>query len=742
MMGWRRTVAALGFTAFCDVLSVTLHAADTDYNLPEDGVDRHVALRPVAAEDRAFDTNRFPRLKWLDSTAGEGDAPPAPFLPVEVDEPSRTLRILGRELVLNEIGLPSDYVTHFNGSNTAFVPEGQEVLRTPFALRINGSDAFKPESFRFLTKSAVRVSWRAEFVHDRRLIAVEGELGFDGFAAFRIFVPGGVATCQVGLGVRLRDSFARYQMGLGRDGGLAPESYDWTFNAARHQDAVWLGGVNGGMMIRFKGSNYEQPLINAYYRWKPLRTPDSWGNFNIRIRRGESGLDLSADSEAKAVMGSAIYAFDLYLTPFKLIDIRKQVADRYCQIEQHTSRLDLDDLVAEGVTVVNLHHNTLWNPYINYPYNDDGGPLLRRAVKDAHKKGLRLKVYYTTREITQNMPELPALAALGDEVIFRRPVNVDGWPVTNPDGPHPWLVANIGEDILPAWRETISFPCAYRPRLDLAVITNPGSRRWNNFYLAGLDYLVKEYGIDGIYVDDTALNRAAIMRARRILDRDGDGGRRIDMHSWSHRSRLAGGANSAIVFMELYPFVDRLWYGEGFPLDRPAEFWLIERSGLPFGLMSEQLMPDSPFRGMVYLMTGRYRWCNGDPRPLWRFFDESGLGESAMVGWWDPDCPARFTDSNVKVTLFLTSNGFYLALANFANRKATGRLQVDWEKLGAVHKEVQARVPSIRGLQTGWEVDNLATEWTFESGDGLIIGLHKMRSRAFIKETSGRRGEK
>ena len=36
-----------------------------------------------------------------------------------------------------------------------------------------------------------------------------------------------------------------------------------------------------------------------------------------------------------------------------------------------------------------------------------------------------------------------------------------------------------------------------------------------------LDVLVKEYGIDGLYIDDTALDRHSMQRARRILDADG-----------------------------------------------------------------------------------------------------------------------------------------------------------------------------------------------------------------------------
>ena len=668
------------------------------------------------------------RLAWLDAHVGEGASPTAPFTAVEVDEAARTLKILGRELQLDACGLPARYVTHFSGSNTRILAAGRDVLSEPvrFALSPAGRPAL-PKSFRFTEKTPTCARWQAHVVLDGSDCTVDGELGFDGFAAFRVTVPGERVVRTARLEIGTRPDFASYQMGLGREGGNFPADFGWRFAATNHQDATWFGGVNGGLMVRFKGANYAQPLINAYYRWKPLRTPDSWGAFGIRLHRDADGAHLTATAEPRTSDGPLVYAFDLYLTPFKPIDVRKQVADRYCQIEQHAARVNLDELAAEGATLVNLHHNTVWNPYINYPYNEDGGPLLKRIVAQAHEKGLRVKVYYTTREITQNMPELPALAALGDEIVFRRPKDVPGWPVTNPQGPHPWLVEHLGDDILPAWRETVSFPASYPPRPDLAVITNPDSARWNNFYLAGLDRLVREYGVDGIYVDDTALNRRAMMRARRILDADGTPGRRIDMHSWNHHSPLAGVANSAVVFMDLYPFIDRLWYGESFRLEKPAEYWLVERSGIPFGLMGEQLAPVSPFRGMVFLMTGRWKWCRADPRGLWRFFAEAKLGEAEMVGWWDAACPAAFSDPAVRVTAYRTAGGTYLAAANFAERRAVGRFLYDCRDRGDGGAKPEASVPAIRGVQAGWRTFDLDAELSFEPGDGIVVRLEEKK---------------
>ena len=270
---------------------------------------------------------------------------------------------------------------------------------------------------------------------------------------------------------------------------------------------------------------------------------------------------ISGGARALAAGQRVAYGLECWLTPFKPIDPAFHLG-RNRIYHAHASAKDEDfaRLAAEGHTVVNIHQGRAINPFINYPYSDRFLPRLAERTRAAHAAGLKLKVYYTTRELTQNMPEFMALAALDGEVILPRKPGVP-WPVTNRNGPHPWLRAHLGEDFVPAWRETLRHP-GLEGKLDLAVLTTP-STRWDNFYLAGLDYLVRNARIDGLYIDDTALDRVAMRRARRILDRDAPTRRLIDMHSWNHHNPLAAWANSAICFLELYPYLDSLWHGEG-----------------------------------------------------------------------------------------------------------------------------------------------------------------------------------
>jgi len=126
--------------------------------------------------------------------------------------------------------------------------------------------------------------------------------------------------------------------------------------------------------------------------------------------------------------------------------------------------------------------------------------------------------------------------------------------------------------------------------------------------------MVDRAKIDRVYIDDTALDARSLLRARRILS--ARPGPIIDLHSWNHFNEWAGYANNLNLYMEVLPYLDRLWLGEGFPAtEAPWDYWLVEMSGLPFGLMSEMLESPDPARGLVFGETGRLGW-SGIPTGL------------------------------------------------------------------------------------------------------------------------------
>ncbi len=74
-----------------------------------------------------------------------------------------------------------------------------------------------------------------------------------------------------------------------------------------------------------------------------------------------------------------------------------------------------------------------------------------------------------------------------------------------------------------------------------------------------------------------------------------------------------------------------LEYGEAFGYDTPPDYWLVEMSGIPFGLMGEMFEGGgNPWRGAVFGMTNRLGW-QGDPQPIWKLRDDFGMAGTELL---------------------------------------------------------------------------------------------------------------
>ena len=139
-------------------------------------------------------------------------------------------------------------------------------------------------------------------------------------------------------------------------------------------------------------------------------------------------------------------------------------------------------------------------------------------------------------------------------------------------------------------------------------------------------------------------------------------GRYIDFHTWNHNfNDFAGHASCLNLYTELLPYIDKLWIGEGFDYESKPDFWLVEMSGIPFGLMSEMLEADwqkvNPWKGLPFGMTTRLGWCEeADPTAIWQVFDKYRLEESEILGWWD-EANAFISDTDgVLITEYRNEN--------------------------------------------------------------------------------------
>jgi len=303
---------------------------------------------------------------------------------------------------------------------------------------------------------------------------------------------------------------------------------------------------------------------------------------------------------------------------------------------------------------------------------------MKAYVDEAHARGMKVKIYYTVRELSNRAPELWALRSLGHEVLSSGPGG--GWA---------WLQEHVGGDYIPGW---------FVPEIQDAALVTSGISRWHNYYVEGLDWLARHVGIDGLYLDDVAFDRTTMKRVRKVLERRRPGAL-VDLHSANQYNPRDGYASSANLYLEHLPYVDRLWFGEYFDYDAPPDYWLIEISGIPFGLMGEMLEKGgNPWRGMLFGMTSRLPWA-GDPRPLWKAWDAFGLEGTRMKGWWTKDTPVRTDRAGVLATTYVKPGRALVAIASWEKEPAEVALRIDWNALGLDPSRARLTAPAIEGFQ-------------------------------------------
>ena len=520
---------------------------------------------------------------------------------------------------------------------------------------------------------------------------------FDGFMNYQIKVKAAENTSvdDIALLTSMPATTAKYRLGMGYEGSLRPKSDQWKWNVERNQEGFWFGDVNAGMQCLFRAENYRRPLNTNFYKMQPLNMPPSWfndGKGGISYKEKGNQVDIKTYSGSRTLQKGEELNFDflVLVTPFKPIDTMKQWTDHYYHGYQPAEKLkegdahayQAVDVVGEtGANVINLHHGNAVNPHINYPFFRPA--FMKQYVDESHAKGYKVKIYYTVRELTNHAPELFALKSLGHEIFS-----------PGKGGGYAWLQEHLDGDYIGAW-----FVDAYKD----AAIVNTGISRWHNFYVEGLNWLTKNVGIDGVYIDDLAFDRNTMKRIRRVLESNRPDPR-IDVHSANQFNPADGYINSIFLYMEHMPYLDRLWFGEYFKYEKSPEYWLTDVSGIPFGMMSEMLQDGgNPYRGMLYGMTAREP-MESIPSQLWKVWDAFGIKDSRMMGYWVSYNPVKTGRNDILATSFVKDGKVMIAIASWAKKDSDIKLQIDWEKLGIDADKARLTAPDIKGFQEGFSL--------------------------------------
>lgn len=624
------------------------------------------------------------RLTWLNSTLAEKNTVIAPYTPLE--RKGNTIQLLGRSLQIAPTGLPAQIKSYFTQRMTSIGDQARELFTEPIHFHFQKQDGqaikFKTSPIQYTNETEGTISWKVDNQSPEINMIVDGALEFDGFVNYVVKVVAlqDVDLKNISLYLPMQPDVSKYLLGLGYEGQQTPDSIHWKWEVAtKNQDGAWLGDVNAGLQYSLRDQHYTRPLNTNFYLQKPLLLPTSWGNDH------KGGIDMSRKGKAFLVdnysgarqlkEGDTLYFdFRLLITPFHTLDTRTHFANRYIH-----KYINTDTAKALGATVINIHQGTPINAYINYPFIQT--KEMKAYVDSAHRDGLKVKIYNTVRELSNRAYELPALFSLGHEIYS-----------SGKGGGYSWLQEHLDPDYIAAW---------YTPEVKDAAIVNSGMSRWHNYYVEGMNWLTQNIGIDGVYLDDVAFDRDIMKRVKRVLTADNHPGL-IDLHSASQYDKADGYINSAMLYMELFPYLNRLWFGEKFDYEKSSkDYYLTEMSGIPFGLMGEMLENDgNPWRGMIYGMTDRLMWSpTADPRPLWKAWDAFGIKDAEMIGYWATDNPIKSDNPAVPVTIFKKEGEVMMAIASWAKEPVKVHLSIDWDKLGLDKTKARLIAPAIERFQ-------------------------------------------
>ena len=628
---------------------------------------------------------KMTRLRWLNSTKVQENTVIAPFTPLVVQ--GNTISLLGRKMVINTDGLPKQIKTFFTPEMTSVAHKTNEIIAKPFQIIAEdqqGQIKLKSGPVKFTGKSPGTLKWEVLSTSSSLNMQVYASMEFDGFISYvvKLYANKDINLKDIRMEIPFTASSSKYMMGLGQKGGYRPENFSWKWDVGhKNQDGSWIGNVNAGLQFSLRDEKYVRPLNTNFYLLKPLLLPDSWGNDNkggIDITENNSIVTVSNYSgEREIKKGDTLYYnFNLLITPFHSINTDFQWATRF-----YHAYKPIDSIKSTGATIINIHHATAINPYINYPFIE--WKAMKAYIDSAHAAGLKVKIYNTIRELSDHAYETFALRSLGHEIYS-----------AGKGGGFSWLQEHLDSDYIAAW---------FVPELKDAAIINSGMNRWHNYYVEGMNWLTQNVGIDGIYLDDVAFDRVTMKRVKRVLTKDGHPGI-IDLHSANQYDKNDGFNNSANLYMENFPYLNRLWFGEYFDYEKnPPDFFLTEVSGIPFGLMGEMLQGGgNPWRGMIYGMTNRMPWSdNADPRSIWKVWDNFGMKGSQMIGYWVDDNPVKTDNDKILATVYKKKGKALISIASWADQDEEIELKINWQKLGIDPAKASITAPEIKNFQPG-----------------------------------------
>jgi len=614
------------------------------------------------AQDRKSD-----KPEWLGNRIGVSDQVIPPWTPLRVGEDS--VRCWGREYTFGQSPLPRRVVTRTRsvlaGPIRIIAQAGGQVL------------SFQASDARFIAKSPAKAVWQYRGAAGRVKLHARVEVEFDGMMRVDLRIgPKGAALDDLMLEIPVKAENAKYihysavNWGGSDARGTGGDTWEWH---SRFMPYVWLGDEERGLAW----------FAESDEGWR-LRDPDR--AVTVEKADGVATLRVHFIDMPTVLAHPLSLTFGFQATPVRPVPARYQHIAHiwhgaYYGMEKAPAPEGdgtlLDYLWRQGVRTIVFHQN--WAEYYGLPITRENGAQLKSLADGCHQRGLKLLLYfgYGLADIS------PEGKRFHDEMAVV--------PIIR------WTGGRGAVDAFDAFCTRSAY---------------------SDFLIWGMDQLISEYDIDGIYFDGTS--EPFVCQNRRhgcgYVDDDGElrptypmfAARDIIRRAYTlfrarRKDSIINVHMSANLTIPTLSFADSYWDGEQFeslqygqraPLDvLPLDKFRAEFMGKQWGLTAEFLVYEKrPFtteEALAFTMlhdvlvrpldTGeRLRLISR----IWKARDDFGTEEARWIPYWDAGSPAHTDQHGVMVSLHSRPRrGALLVVSNLSAQRITARVRLDLSAL-------------------------------------------------------------
>ena len=113
---------------------------------------------------------------------------------------------------------------------------------------------------------------------------------------------------------------------------------------------------------------------------------------------------------------------------------------------------------------------------------------------------------------------------------------------------------------------------------------------------------------------------------------------------------------------------------------------------------------------------------NYNPSAIWTLFDDFGIAESRMIGYWVDNSPLRINNNKIRSTVFVKDEKAMIVLASWSDNDVEIDMEIDLATLGYDRTSLQVSSPVMAGLQEYKEY-NIDSPIKVPAQSGLILVL-------------------